>query len=88
MCVFVALIFSPNCALMFSITETCCCNSLHDLAIRVVSSAYLNGPTYDQRLSEINCPTHIDGACVKPTVQTGKQQHSLCRDSCNLFGVG
>ena len=43
--VFVALIVSPNCALMFSIAETCCCNSLHALAIRVVSSAYLKFQT-------------------------------------------
>ena len=39
MCFFVALIVSPNCALMFSIAETCCCNALHDLAIRVVTSS-------------------------------------------------
>ena len=48
MCVFVALIVSPNGALMFSIAETCCCNkyySLHDLAIRIVSSAYLKFQT-------------------------------------------
>ena len=45
MCVFVALIVSPKCALMFSIAETCCCNLLHDLAIRVVSSAYLKFQT-------------------------------------------
>ena len=42
---FVALIFCPHSAVMFSIAETCYCSSLHDIALRIVLSANLKFQT-------------------------------------------